>query len=58
VPLGVPYFVVKGDSLWKIAKREYGDGRLWRKLYEDNRDVIGDDPNKIYVGQEFILRFD
>ena len=45
------YVVVKGDSLSKIAKQEYGDGNKWRKIYEANRDIIKD-PDLIYPGQE------
>ena len=45
------YVVVKGDSLSKIAEREYGDANRWRTIYEANKDVI-DDPDLIYPGQE------
>lgn len=30
------YTVKKGDSLYKIARRFYGDGALWPTLYEKN----------------------
>ena len=45
------YVVVKGDSLSKIAKREYGDANKWRTIYEANKDRIKD-PDLIYPGQE------
>ena len=45
------YTVVPGDSLWAIARRFYGDGTQWRKLYEANRAVVGANPNLIYPGQ-------
>jgi nucleoid-associated protein YgaU len=45
------YVVVNGDSLSKIAKREYGDANKWRTIYEANRDIIKD-PDLIYPGQE------
>ena len=45
------YTVVKGDSLSKIAKREYGDAKQWHRIYEANRDIIKD-PDLIYPGQE------
>jgi len=48
------YTVVKGDSLWKIAAVELGDGTLWKSIYEDNKNTISD-PNKIYVGQKLVL---
>jgi nucleoid-associated protein YgaU len=46
------YTVVQGDSLSKIAKREYGDANKWRTIYEANRDLIKD-PDLIYPGQSF-----
>ena len=49
--LGKTYVVVKGDSLSKIAKREYGDASKWRTIYEANKDLIKD-PDLIYPGQE------
>jgi nucleoid-associated protein YgaU len=47
---GGTYIVVKGDSLSKIAKREYGDANKWRMIYEANKDLIKD-PDLIYPGQ-------
>ena len=45
------YVVVHGDSLSKIAKREYGDASKWHRIYEANKDIIKD-PDLIYPGQE------
>jgi nucleoid-associated protein YgaU len=45
------YVVVQGDSLSKIAKREYGDGNKWQTIYEANKGLITD-PDLIYPGQE------
>ena len=45
------YEVVSGDSLSKIAKREYGDANKWKKIFEANSDLIKD-PNKIFPGQK------
>ena len=39
-----------GDSLSRIAKREYGDANSWKRIYEANRDIIKD-PDLIYPGQ-------
>jgi nucleoid-associated protein YgaU len=44
------YTVVSGDSLSRIAKREYGDANAWPRIYEANRDIIKD-PDLIYPGQ-------
>ena len=32
--------VQSGDTLWSLAQRFYGDGRLWKVIYEANRDRI------------------
>ncbi len=45
------YEVVSGDSLSKVAKREYGNANEWKRIYEANQDVLKD-PNKIYPGQK------
>ncbi len=45
------YEVVAGDSLSKIAKREYGNAAEWKRIYEANRDTLKD-PDKIYPGQK------
>jgi nucleoid-associated protein YgaU len=47
---GTTYTVVAGDSLSKIAKREYGDASKWHRIYEANRDKI-QNPDLIYPGQ-------
>ena len=46
------YTVVAGDTLSKIAKREYGDAAKWKKIYEANKDTIKN-PDLIYPGQTF-----
>ena len=45
------YTVVRGDCLWKIAKRFYGSGAKYTVIYNANRGVIGGNPNLIYPGQ-------
>lgn len=54
-PSGGTYTVVKGDSLWKIAKRYYGNGGSWQKIYNANKSVIGGNPNLIYPGQVYTI---
>jgi nucleoid-associated protein YgaU len=48
------YEVKSGDSLSKIAQKHYGNGNLWRKIYEANRDQIKD-PDVIHPGQKLII---
>ncbi len=47
---GDSYTVIQGDSLWKIAQKLFGTGKLWGTLYELNRDQIRD-PGMINIGQ-------
>jgi nucleoid-associated protein YgaU len=44
------YTVVAGDSLSKIAKKLYGDGNKWKRIFEANRDTVKD-PDLIHPGQ-------
>jgi nucleoid-associated protein YgaU len=48
------YVVVAGDSLSKIAQREYGKAGDWTRIYEANRATIKD-PDKIYPGQKLSI---
>ena len=47
---GKTYTVKDGDSLWNIAKRFYGNGAQYNKIYSANTDIIKN-PNLIYAGQ-------
>lgn len=49
------YTVVRGDCLWNIAKRFYGNGAQWPKIYNANRGAIGGNPNLIYPGQRYTI---
>lgn len=42
------YTIKKGDTLSGIAKKY---GTTWQKIYNDNRSVLGGNPNLIYAGQ-------
>jgi hypothetical protein len=46
--------VQPGNSLWRIARRTYGQGVQFTLIYEANRNQIRD-PNLIYPGQVFTL---
>lgn len=47
------YTVMLGDNLSTIAKKF---GITWQELYKQNRDIIGDNPNLIQVGQSLIIK--
>jgi len=44
------YVVAPGDSLWSIAEKMYGDGRLWTMIAEENEDVVHSTSDLIRVG--------
>ncbi|WP_055109504.1 5'-nucleotidase C-terminal domain-containing protein [Paenibacillus ihumii] len=48
------YTVVKGDTLFRIAKKTLQDGTRWKQIYELNKDTIKN-PNFIYLGQKIVL---
>jgi hypothetical protein len=60
---GNAYQVVKGDNLWKIAKKELGGGAQWPRLwrYNNRREVIRvtgrgiPNPDLILVGQRLLI---
>ncbi len=51
------YTVVAGDSLSKIAQREYGDASKWHQIYAANKATISN-PDLIHPGQVLTLPSD
>ncbi len=49
------YTVKPGDCLWNIAKKFYGNGADYTKIYNANKGTIGKNPNLIYAGQVFTI---
>lgn len=46
------YIVAKGDCLWAIARKFYGNGAKYTAIYNANPNVFkGRSPNLIYVGE-------
>ena len=48
---GQTHTVGEGDTLATIAQQYYEDSGQWRKIYEANKDAIGEDPDSIKIGQ-------
>ncbi|OFZ54420.1 MAG: hypothetical protein A2428_16130 [Bdellovibrionales bacterium RIFOXYC1_FULL_54_43] len=46
---GEKYLIKKGDTLGGISSEVYGTKEKWRKLWDNNRQLIRD-PNKIFAG--------
>lgn len=49
----IEYIVEEGDALWSIASAHDTD---IVELYQENREVIGDNPDLIFPGQELVVR--
>ena len=50
---GTYYTVKSGDNLSKIAEKY---NTTWQKIYEDNKSVIGSNPDLIKAGQRLIIK--
>lgn len=48
------YIIQKGDTLWKIAEKTYGNGAKYTSIVEANKEVIKD-ADKIFPGQKIRL---
>jgi nucleoid-associated protein YgaU len=46
--------VKSGDTLSKIAKSAYDDGKMYMKIFEANKNILKD-PDKIQVGQKLTI---
>jgi nucleoid-associated protein YgaU len=54
VPKLATITVSRGDSLWRISRRAFGDGTHYAVVFKANREQIRN-PNLIYPGQVFVL---
>ena len=43
------YSIKKGDTLWGLADRFYGDGKKYMKIYNANKELISN-PNELSIG--------
>lgn len=48
------YIVIKGDSLWKIALRAYGDGYQWVKIWKSNESKLVN-PSGLEIGMALMI---
>ena len=48
------YVVRRGDSLWRIAGKVYGNPLKWPRIYRANKDKIKN-PNLIYANQVLVI---
>lgn len=51
----VQHWPAQGSTLWGIAQIEYGNGAQWPKIYNANKQAIGNNPNLIKAGTKLII---
>lgn len=51
---GQTYVIQRGDTLWKISEKVYGNGRHWQEIFDLNKDRIRS-PSDLVVGVELRL---
>ena len=49
------HVVVSGDTLSGIAQKYYDDADKYMKIYEANKELIGDNPDLIQPGMELVI---
>ena len=52
---GGVHIVASGESLSQISQAYYGKAKYWRKIYEANRQLIGDSPEDLEVGMKLVM---
>jgi len=48
------HIVVKGDTLFGLARNYYNDASRWRAIFEQNSDILTN-PDKLRIGQELVI---
>ena len=46
------HVIVKGDTLWDLAKAAYGDGEQWHRISDANGNPA---PRRLLVGKELTI---
>jgi nucleoid-associated protein YgaU len=55
LPRGRTYIVEEGDTLFDIARNELGKAARWPEIYELNRDLLGDNLERLQAGTVLAL---
>ena len=48
--------VARGESLWTISKKEYGDQYAWVVLFWDNEELLNSQDGKLMLGMKLKVR--
>ena len=55
MPTDNVYTVKSGDTLWRIAQDQLGDGSRWQDIYNLNTNTLGSNPDLIHSGTDINL---
>ncbi|MGB0506166.1 MAG: hypothetical protein ACPGGK_08200, partial [Pikeienuella sp.] len=58
IACGQHYTIASGDTLQRVTRRAYGDGRSYHFIYKANRDVVGNNPSAIEIGMRIFVPCD
>ena len=53
-PSAKTHVVIKGDTLYGLARMYYNNASRWRDIYQANGTSLSD-PNRIRIGQELVI---
>ena len=54
IACGTAYTVARGDTLFKIARRAFGNGKLYKQIFEANREILPN-PASVEIGTEILI---
>ena len=52
---GTRYTVERGDDLWSLAERFYGEGREWRRIAAANPELLTGGPDRLTPGWRLVI---
>ncbi len=55
IGMSTDYVVQRGDTLWVIAKKVYGKGSQWRRIYDANRDRLASPEAMLKLGMKLTI---
>lgn len=49
------HIVREGDTFWTLAQEHYDNGALWQTIYRANRQIVGNNPDRLSTGMKLII---
>jgi len=54
IACGTTYTIERSDTLFRIAVRAYGDGWLYKRIFQANRDLLAEEAS-VEIGNELLI---